>query len=178
MFLYVLFVRYKFENFNTAHHKNRCQNYTYNCKDNTRFYTSSVSKMMLGIIAAKMAEDKIINLDTNINNYWQYNLKNDFSNNTSSWKSYIGNEENLKTMVSEDTNGLIKNMTLRHLLTHASSIKDIGELIKGAKKIYLQKFVDREGVIQKGLHEISLEEANSFKDILSNYVNSCELRGY
>lgn len=60
----------------------------------------------------------------------------------------------------------------------SESIKGIGELIKGAKKIYLQKFVDREGVIQKGLHEISLTEANSFKEILSEYVNSCELRGY
>lgn len=58
------------------------------------------------------------------------------------------------------------------------SIKEMGELIKGSKKLYLQKFVDREGVIQKGLHSISEEEANSFKDILSNYVDSCELRGY
>lgn len=58
------------------------------------------------------------------------------------------------------------------------SIKEMGELIKGAKKLYLQKFVDREGVIQKGLHEIPEEKARKFKEILENYVDFCELRGY
>lgn len=57
------------------------------------------------------------------------------------------------------------------------SIKEMGELVRGAKKIYLQKFVDRDGVIRKGLHEISLTEANHFKDILSLFI-PCELRGY
>lgn len=60
----------------------------------------------------------------------------------------------------------------------SESIKGVGELIKGAKKICLQRFVDREGVIKKGLHEVTLEEANEFKEILSNYVDQCELRGY
>jgi len=57
------------------------------------------------------------------------------------------------------------------------SIKEMGEMVRGAKRLYLQKFVDREGVIRKGLHEISLEEANHFKDILSLFVPT-ELRGY
>lgn len=54
----------------------------------------------------------------------------------------------------------------------------IGSLIKGAKVLYLQKFVDREGCIQKGLHEVSEEDANKFKEILLRYVNKVELRGY
>ncbi len=57
-------------------------------------------------------------------------------------------------------------------------IKGIGELIKGAKKIYLQKFVDREGVIQKGLHEINEDLAEMYKKDLSNYVSEVYLRGY
>ena len=57
------------------------------------------------------------------------------------------------------------------------SILEMCELLKGANKLYLQKFVDRDGVIQKGLHEIPLEEANHFKDILSKVVPT-ELRGY
>ncbi len=57
------------------------------------------------------------------------------------------------------------------------SIREMRDLVKGAKKIYLQKFVDREGVIRKGLHEISLEEAIHFKNILSPLI-PCELRGY
>ena len=58
------------------------------------------------------------------------------------------------------------------------SIEKMGELIKGAPKLYLQKFVDREGVIKKGLHPVEEVWASSYKDILSRYVDKVELRGY
>ena len=58
------------------------------------------------------------------------------------------------------------------------SIEEMGRLIKGAKKLFLQKFVDREGVIKKGLHPVEEVWASSYKDILSNYVSKVELRGY
>ena len=58
------------------------------------------------------------------------------------------------------------------------SIKEMGELIKGAKKLYLQQFVDREGVIQKGLHPVDENLANTYKEILSEYVDNVYLRGY
>ena len=58
------------------------------------------------------------------------------------------------------------------------SIEKMGELIKGAKRLFLQKFVDREGVIKKGLHPVEEVWASSYKDILSNYVSKVELRGY
>ena len=58
------------------------------------------------------------------------------------------------------------------------SIEEMGKLIKGAKKLYLQKFVDREGVIKKGLHSVEEVWASSYKDILSKYVDVVELRGY
>ena len=54
----------------------------------------------------------------------------------------------------------------------------IGELIKGARVLYLQKFVDRDGCIQRGLHEVNEETANKFKEILLKYVDKVELRGY
>lgn len=58
------------------------------------------------------------------------------------------------------------------------SIKEMGELIKGGKKLYLQQFVDREGVIQKGLHPVYENLANTYKEILSEYVDNVYLRGY
>lgn len=58
------------------------------------------------------------------------------------------------------------------------SIEKMGELIKDAKKLYLQKFVDRVGVIKKGLHPIEEVWALSFKEILLGYVKQVELRGY
>ena len=67
------------------------------------------------------------------------------------------------------------------LVKEFHDIKDmygIGELIKGAPILYLQKFVDREGCIQKGLHEVSEEEAKKFKEVLLKYVDRVELRGY
>ena len=58
------------------------------------------------------------------------------------------------------------------------SIEQMGQSIKGAKKLFLQKFVDREGVIKKGLHPVEEVWASSYKDILSSYVEHVELRGY
>ena len=58
------------------------------------------------------------------------------------------------------------------------SIEKMGELIKGAKRLFLQKFVDREGVIKKGLHPVEEVWASSYKDILSKFVECVELRGY
>ena len=58
------------------------------------------------------------------------------------------------------------------------SIEEMGELIKGAEKLFLQKFVDREGVIKKGLHPVEEVWASSYKDILSKFVKNVELRGY
>ena len=57
-------------------------------------------------------------------------------------------------------------------------VNGLGELIKGAPILYLQKFVERDGCIQKGLHEVNEEKANKYKDILLNYVKDVELRGY
>ena len=57
-------------------------------------------------------------------------------------------------------------------------IKGIGELIKGSKILYLQKFVDREGCIQKGLHEVDEQTAKKYQDVLLQFVDKVELRGY
>lgn len=53
------------------------------------------------------------------------------------------------------------------------------ELIKGAKKLYLQKFVDREGCIIKGLHDVDEMEATKLRDyLLSKGLDFVTLRGY
>ena len=53
------------------------------------------------------------------------------------------------------------------------------ELIKGAKKLYLQKFVDREGCIKKGLHDVDELEATKLRDyLLSKGLEFVSLRGY
>ena len=54
----------------------------------------------------------------------------------------------------------------------------LGKLIQGSKKLFLQKFVERDGCIKKGLHDIDKIEALEFKQILLKYVKEVELRGY
>ena len=53
------------------------------------------------------------------------------------------------------------------------------ELIKGAKKLYLQKFIDREGCIIKGLHDVDELEATKLREyLLSKGLEFVSLRGY
>ena len=53
------------------------------------------------------------------------------------------------------------------------------ELIKGAKRLFLQKFVDREGCIRKGLHDVDELEATKLRDfLLSKGLSDVSLRGY
>ena len=53
------------------------------------------------------------------------------------------------------------------------------ELIKGAKRLFLQKFVDREGCIIKGLHDVDELEATKLRDyLLSKGLSDVTLRGY
>lgn len=68
--------------------------------------------------------------------------------------------------------------TLIEEFHNEEDIKKIGELIKGAKRLYLQKYVDRESCIKHGFHEIKEETVKKYKDILLQYVNKVELRGY
>ena len=57
-------------------------------------------------------------------------------------------------------------------------IRDMIPLIKGAKRLFLQKFIDREGCISRELHEVNKIDAMVYQNILKPYVGSVELRGY
>ena len=53
------------------------------------------------------------------------------------------------------------------------------ELVKGTKRLFLQKFVDREGCIIKGLHDVDELEATKLRDyLLSKGLSNVSLRGY
>lgn len=60
----------------------------------------------------------------------------------------------------------------------ANSIKEMGELVNGCEKLYLQKFVENENCIQKGLNEVDIKQAEEFIGILTKYVSNVKLRGY
>lgn len=58
------------------------------------------------------------------------------------------------------------------------TITQICELLKGSKKLFLQKFVLSDDVINKSLHYVEITKANEYKSILSKYIDVVELRGY
>ena len=59
-----------------------------------------------------------------------------------------------------------------------SDIKSLSEDLKGAKTLYLQKFVDSGYTIQGGLTEIKKSKVLEFKNILSQTIKNVHLRGY
>lgn len=57
-------------------------------------------------------------------------------------------------------------------------IYEIKELLLGAKKLFLQKFILRETCINQNLHEIDKDTANRYKTILESTIDQVNLRGY
>lgn len=86
-------------------------------------------------------------------------------------------EKSIKFLINSGINYEFRT-TLVDEFHDLESIKLMGELIKGADKLYLQKFVDRESCIKQGLHEVSKEKATEFLEALKPFVNKVELRGY
>ena len=57
-------------------------------------------------------------------------------------------------------------------------IEEIGKLIQGANKLFLQKYVYRDGVLDSSLQEVRIEKATQYQNILLKYIKNVELRGY
>ncbi len=58
------------------------------------------------------------------------------------------------------------------------SIKEMGEWLKGAKRLFLQHFVDSQFVPDKTLTEVERKNALGFRRILEDYIKEVKLRGY
>ena len=58
-----------------------------------------------------------------------------------------------------------------------ASMEAIGQWIAGAKRYFLQSFVDRDTVIQPGLHPRTEEEMGRFADLLRPLIPAVALRG-
>lgn len=56
-------------------------------------------------------------------------------------------------------------------------INGIGEMIKGAKKYYLQSFTDSEYVLDHTLNSVDKETIEEFASIMREYVSTAEVRG-
>ena len=68
--------------------------------------------------------------------------------------------------------------TLVYELHSKKNIEEIAELLKGAKRYFLQHFEDRGGNICDSLTAIPKEQAEEFVDILKKNIEYVSLRGY
>lgn len=59
----------------------------------------------------------------------------------------------------------------------ADSFRGIGEFIRGARRWYLQNFVDSGALIEEGLHGFDEEELKGFEHIVGEYVGETGIRG-
>lgn len=56
--------------------------------------------------------------------------------------------------------------------------EEIGFWLEGAKRYFIQRYIDSENCISHGLHMLPKEKALQAKAILSKYIESVDLRGY
>ena len=120
-------------------------------------------------------------LDNHLIDYVAMDVKNSFER----YPQTCGVDNFRQSNIEESINLLKKNVvnyefrtTLVEEYHSEDSINEMGILLNGAHNLYLQKFVDREGVIKKGLHEISREKAIIFQKLLQKYIKNVKLRGY
>lgn len=59
----------------------------------------------------------------------------------------------------------------------AAAMNNMGQLLKGADQLFLQGFVNSDGVAVKGLHAPSLDQLKEYKEILQHYVSNVFIRG-
>ena len=56
-------------------------------------------------------------------------------------------------------------------------MNSLGEMIKGAKRHFLQGFIDSGELIGFGMSAVPKEEMERMKKIMLQYVDECEIRG-
>lgn len=91
------------------------------------------------------------------------------------------NLEDIKETIAYLVNGNVdhefRTTTIEEFHT-IMDFEDMGHMIEGAKRFYIQKYVDREGCIERGFHPVEKQKALVFKAVMEKYVQRVELRGY
>lgn len=59
-----------------------------------------------------------------------------------------------------------------------SDFVEIGQLVSGCQRFFIQRYIDNEHCIQRGFHPVSKEKALGFKSLLEAAGIKAELRGY
>ena len=86
-------------------------------------------------------------------------------------------EKTVDYFITNNVNHELRTTLIKEFHT-PTVIKNIGEWIKGAKKYFLQKFIESENCIAHGFSEIPKDIAEEYKNFLTKFVPNTNLRGY
>lgn len=96
-----------------------------------------------------------------------------------------GTDEPSRESIKRSVNYLINcgikyefRTTLVYELHSLTDIEEMTELLAGAKKLYLQRFVDSGNCIAEGLSEVDEKTARLYKTVLEKTIETVELRNY
>ena len=114
--------------------------------------------------------------------YVAMDVKNSYTN----YAKTIGKDDpKLLDKVKESINYLLEDhvdyefrTTIVNELHQEADFLEIAKMLKGAKRYYLQKFKDSKYCIKQGLHEVKLDDAKKYLEILRKDLNDVNLRGY
>lgn len=108
----------------------------------------------------------------------------DIKNSPEKYAQTVGKDDALLDKLRESVNILMNGSidyefrtTVVDELHTAEDIKKIGEFIKGAKRWFLQNFVDSGDLISSGMHAAPEEKMREYLEISRVYVPTAELRG-
>ena len=108
----------------------------------------------------------------------------DIKNSPEKYAQTVGKDDALLDKLRESVNILMNGgvdyefrTTVVDELHTAEDIKKIGEFIKGAKRWFLQNFVDSGDLISSGMHAAPEEKMRKYLEISRVYVPTAELRG-
>ena len=120
-------------------------------------------------------------IDKKLIDYVAMDIKNSFN----AYSDIIGLKNYDLTSVKKSVEILKKDLvdyefrtTLVREYHTLENVIELGEDIKGAKKLFLQKFKPADTCLEKDLTEVSKADAELFKDILSDNIPQVKLRGY
>ncbi len=85
-------------------------------------------------------------------------------------------KESAKILMSGNTEYEFRTTAVRELHDE-NSFEEIGQWLNGAKRYYLQSFVDSGNLIGSGMSGFTEAEMSNFKEIVSKYITDTELRG-
>ena len=86
-------------------------------------------------------------------------------------------EKTVEYFITNNVNHELRTTLIKEFHT-PTVMENIGKWIKGAKKYFLQKFIESENCISLGFSEVEKEKAEEYKNILTPFVKNTNLRGY